>query len=52
MLWRGRLPAGGTLTPMPIRPPGRQFVVIAAGGDGKLGTTRGDYVAAFALPSR
>jgi quinoprotein glucose dehydrogenase len=29
---------------------GRQFVVIAAGGHGKLGTKRGDYVVAFALP--
>jgi quinoprotein glucose dehydrogenase len=29
---------------------GRQFVVIAAGGHGKLGTRRGDYVVAFALP--
>ena len=28
----------------------RQFVVIAAGGHGRLGTTRGDYVVAFALP--
>jgi quinoprotein glucose dehydrogenase len=29
---------------------GRQFVVIAAGGHAKVGTTRGDYVIAFALP--
>jgi quinoprotein glucose dehydrogenase len=29
---------------------GRQFVLIAAGGHGKLGTKRGDSVVAFALP--
>jgi quinoprotein glucose dehydrogenase len=29
---------------------GRQFVVIAAGGHGALGTTLGDSVIAFALP--
>ena len=29
---------------------GRQYVVIAAGGHGALGTTRGDDVVAFALP--
>jgi quinoprotein glucose dehydrogenase len=50
-LWKGRLPAGGQATPMTYRmsPSGRQFVVIAAGGHGKLETTRGDYVVAFAL---
>jgi quinoprotein glucose dehydrogenase len=29
---------------------GRQYVVIAAGGHGKLGTRRGDWVVAYALP--
>ena len=52
-LWKGRLPAGGQATPMTYRlPNGRQYVVIAAGGHGKMGTTRGDAVVAFALPSR
>jgi len=52
-LWKGRLPAGGQATPMTYRlPNGRQYVVIAAGGHGKMGTTRGDCVVAFALPSR
>jgi quinoprotein glucose dehydrogenase len=52
-LWKGRLPAGGQATPMTYRMPnGRQYVVIAAGGHGKMGTTRGDSVVAFALPSR
>jgi len=49
-LWKGRLPAGGQATPMTYQRDGRQFVVIAAGGHGKLGTQRGDYVVAFALP--
>lgn len=49
-LWKGRLPAGGQATPMSYQANGRQFVVIAAGGHGALGTTRGDYVVAFALP--
>ncbi len=51
-LWKGRLPAGGQATPMTyrLRVDGKQYVVIAAGGHGGLGTTLGDYVVAFALP--
>jgi quinoprotein glucose dehydrogenase len=51
-LWKGRLPAGGQATPMTyrVRPDGRQYVVICAGGHGKMGTKLGDYVIAFALP--
>jgi quinoprotein glucose dehydrogenase len=51
-LWKYRLPAGGQATPMTYRagPDLRQYVVIAAGGHGSLGTQRGDYVVAFALP--
>jgi len=48
-LWRGRLPAGGQATPMSYQLGGRQYVVIAAGGHGSLGTRRGDYLLAFAL---
>lgn len=50
-LWRGRLPAGGQATPMTYTSSktGRQYVVIAAGGHGFLGSTPGDYVVAFAL---
>lgn len=48
-LWRGRLPAGGQATPMTYQLGGRQYVVIAAGGHGSLGTRRGDYLVAFAL---
>jgi quinoprotein glucose dehydrogenase len=51
-LWRGRLPAGGQATPMTYQRDGRQYVVIAAGGHGGAGTTRGDYLVAFALPQR
>jgi glucose dehydrogenase len=32
-------------------PTHRQYVLISAGGDGVLGTPRGDYVLAFALPA-
>jgi quinoprotein glucose dehydrogenase len=50
-LWKARLPAGGQATPMTYRAGGRQFVVIAAGGHSRAGTTIGDHVVAFALPS-
>jgi quinoprotein glucose dehydrogenase len=51
-LWQGRLPAGGQAAPMTyrLRPDGKQFVVIAAGGHGRLGTKLGDSLIAFALP--
>jgi quinoprotein glucose dehydrogenase len=49
-LWNDRLPAGGNATPMTYTANGKQFVLIAAGGHGKLGTRRGDWVVAYALP--
>lgn len=51
-LWRGRLPAGGQATPMTyrVRPDGRQYVVVAAGGHAIMQTRLGDAVVAFALP--
>ena len=51
-LWEGRLPAGGQATPMTyfLEVTGKQYVVIAAGGHGRIGSTTGDYVIAFALP--
>jgi quinoprotein glucose dehydrogenase len=51
-LWNFRLPASANATPMTyrLRPDGRQFVVIAAGGHGKLGSKLGDAVMAFTLP--
>lgn len=53
-LWKGRLPAGGQATPMTYRAGAtpRQYLVIAAGGHGGMGTRQGDYVVAFALPRR
>jgi quinoprotein glucose dehydrogenase len=52
-LWQYQLPAGGQATPMTYRagPAHRQYVLISAGGHGVLGTRRGDYVLAFALPA-
>ncbi len=41
-LWSMTLPAGRQATPMTYRGNGRQYVVIAAGGHGSLGTTPGD----------
>ena len=49
-IWKYQLPAGGQATPMTYSIEGKQYVVIAAGGHGKLGTKQGDYVIAFALP--
>jgi len=48
-LWRDRLPAAGAANPMTYEWAGRQYVVIAAGGHGKLATRRGDHVVAYAL---
>ena len=51
-LWRGRLPAGGQATPMTyLDDQGRQIVLMVAGGHGSVGTTPGDYVIAYTLPS-
>jgi quinoprotein glucose dehydrogenase len=50
LLWQDKLPAGGQATPMSYLVGDRQFVVIAAGGHGKLGTQLGDAVVAYALP--
>jgi quinoprotein glucose dehydrogenase len=49
-LWKAQLSAGAQATPMTYQENGKQYVVIAAGGHGKLGTTLGDSVVAFALP--
>jgi len=50
-LWQAPLPAGGQATPMTYVAGGRQFVVIAAGGNARARTTFGDAVVAFALPT-
>jgi quinoprotein glucose dehydrogenase len=49
LLWEVKLPAGGQATPMTYSIGGRQYLVIAAGGY-KDDSTRGDYLAAYALP--
>lgn len=48
-LWHAPLPASAQASPMTYRAGGKQFVVIAAGGHGKLHTKRGDAVVAFAV---
>jgi quinoprotein glucose dehydrogenase len=51
-LWRSKLPRAGIATPMTYQAAdGRQIVVIAAGGHGKMGLPPGDHVVAFALPA-
>jgi quinoprotein glucose dehydrogenase len=49
-LWKWELPAGGQATPMTYKFVDKQYLVIAAGGHGKLGSKQGDYVMAFTLP--
>ena len=49
-LWSFDLPAGGQATPMTYTLNGKQYLVLAAGGHGKLGTKQGDSVIAFTLP--
>jgi quinoprotein glucose dehydrogenase len=52
-LWSTKLPRAGIATPMTYQAAdGRQIVVIAAGGHGKMGLPTGDYVVAFALPAK
>ena len=48
-VWKGELPARAQATPMTYTIKGKQYVVICAGGHGKLGTKMGDSVVAFAL---
>ena len=47
VLWETQLPAGGYATPATYAVNGKQYVVIAAGGAGKLGTRAGDAFVAF-----
>lgn len=49
-IWKGELPASAQAAPMTYEAGGKQYVVICAGGHGKLGTKKGDHVVAFALP--
>jgi quinoprotein glucose dehydrogenase len=49
-LWSYDLPAAANATPMTYVWKGKQYLVICAGGHGKLGSKQGDYVIAFWLP--
>jgi quinoprotein glucose dehydrogenase len=49
VLWQAQLPAGGKATPMTYMVNGRQYVAIAAGGDGAI-FGKGDELVVFALP--
>lgn len=52
-LWRASLPTAANALPMTyqLRPGGRQYVVVAAGGHWGGGSPPGDYLIAFALPA-
>ncbi len=47
---RWEVPLGTTAESLPIDPNGKQFLVIAAGGHGKLPIRLGDSLVAFTLP--
>ena len=49
ILWEYKLPAGGYATPSTYLLNGKQYVVIAAGGGGKVGSPSGDSFVAFCL---
>jgi quinoprotein glucose dehydrogenase len=49
LLWQYHLPAGGYATPSTYMVNGKQYLVIAAGGGGKLRTKSGDSFVAFAV---
>lgn len=49
-IWAADLPVPGMAVPMTYMAGGKQFVVIAAGGNAQVGTPIGDYLVAFALP--
>jgi quinoprotein glucose dehydrogenase len=49
-LWSYQLPASANATPMTYSWKGKQYLLICAGGHGKLGSRQGDYVMAFSLP--
>lgn len=52
MLWEERVPAGPQGAPLTYELDGKQYVVAVVGGHARLGTTLGDSVIAWTLPSR
>ncbi|MFT5136759.1 MAG: quinoprotein glucose dehydrogenase [Arenicella sp.] len=53
-LWQGDLPTAGNALPMTyqLKPGGKQYVVIAAGGHWSGGSPPGAHIIAFALPEK
>ena len=49
LLWETTLPAAGFATPATYQIQGKQYIVVACGGE-KLGTPKGNQIVAFALP--
>lgn len=49
ILWEYELPAGGNATPSVYEVDGKQYIVIAAGGGGRVGSPSADAYVAFAL---
>jgi quinoprotein glucose dehydrogenase len=49
LVWEYKLPAGGYATPSTYEMNGKQYIVIAAGGGGKVGSPSGDAYVAFCL---
>ncbi|MEO9037946.1 MAG: PQQ-binding-like beta-propeller repeat protein [Gemmatimonadaceae bacterium] len=52
ILWTYAAPAGVNAPPVTYMIDGRQYVVVAAGGNLQINAPRGDEVLAFALPSK
>lgn len=51
-LWEYQLPAGGYTIPSVYMVDGKQYVVMPAGGSGKIGTKPGKSIIAFGLPDK
>jgi quinoprotein glucose dehydrogenase len=49
ILWEYELPAGGNATPSVYQVSGKQYIVIAAGGGGRVGSESSDAYVAFTL---
>ena len=50
ILWEYDLPGGGNATPSVYHVNGKQYIVIAAGGGGRVGSESSDAYVAFTLP--
>jgi quinoprotein glucose dehydrogenase len=48
LLWETKLPAAAFMTPAMYQVNGKQYIVVACGGE-KLGTPKGNQIVAFAL---